>query len=81
MSGNVPWIAIGTEWITVCNGFWHSVFLADDRSLYPGPCTCASNEPRSALIRDISSLLDAGSGEERGLRESSTPEERQGSSH
>jgi hypothetical protein len=62
MSGNAPWIAVGVEWITVCNGLWHSVFLVNDRSPYPGgPCTCGRDDSNRTLIRNIAALLDGSS--------------------
>lgn len=33
-------ITVGTNWITVCNGLWHGVFLEDGSAIYPGPCHC-----------------------------------------
>jgi hypothetical protein len=33
-------ITVGTNWITVCNGLWHGVFLEDGSAIYPGPCRC-----------------------------------------
>lgn len=56
-------ITVGTNWITVCNGLWHGVFLEDGSALYPGPCRCDEdpswyravvNEPDPAAERRAS---------------------------
>jgi len=74
MGRSACWIAVGTEWITVCNGLWHSVFIANDRSLHPGPCTCGSDDFKQAFIQKMTSLLESDEEPRRTLSGSNVPD-------
>lgn len=80
MSGDALRISVGVEWITLCNGLWHSVFLADDSSRYPGgPCSCDVSSP--GIIRDITALLEDGGKDSRADPGPTSSESRGGKAH
>lgn len=51
MRADGPHITVGTNWITVCNGVWHAIFLADDSAMYPGSCSCETDSELSGVMK------------------------------
>lgn len=58
MRADGPHITVGTNWITVCNGVWHAIFLAEDSSMYPGSCNCDGESAMSGVAKHVDEALD-----------------------
>jgi hypothetical protein len=51
-------ITVGTNWITVCNGLWHGVFLEDGSAIYPGPCRCEDEASWTPAMKEAEGAGD-----------------------